>query len=167
MQQPITNWVVAPSYALGQAHDMFDTDELLARLKDRGVKNIEIAKALDLPDSRVPEIRRKKRALKLDEAVKLVRAFRLEQDQAISPLHPQVLRLLVRYMAMQLGSALAEDDPRLEELSADVRAFSAFVADPKVRRSIEAAEGFFEAMRLRRPAADTKAPQESDPARPS
>jgi plasmid maintenance system antidote protein VapI len=143
---------------------MFDTDELLARLKEKGVKNIEIARALDLPDSRVPEIYRKDRALKLDEAVKLVRAFRLEQDQAIVPLQPQVLRLLVRYMAMQLGASLAEDDPRMEELTADIRAFSAFVADPKIRRSIEAAEGFFEAMRLRRPDNGSKAPQESDPA---
>jgi hypothetical protein len=142
---------------------MFDTDELLTRLRERNVKNVDIARALDLPDSRVPEIKDKRRALKLDEAVKLVRAFQLEQDQAASPLPPQVLRLLVRYIALQLGVPLETDDPQVEELAADLRAFSAFVADPKVRRSIEAAEGFFEAMRLRRPRADKEARQESDP----
>ena len=142
---------------------MFDTDELLARLKAKGVKNVEIARALDLPDSRVPEIKDKRRTLKLDEAVKLVRAFGLEQDQAALPLPPQVIRLLVRYVAMQIGAPLEQDDPRLEELTADLRAFSAFVADPKVRRSIEAAEGFFEAMRLRRPIAEPEARQGTDP----
>jgi hypothetical protein len=52
-------------------------------------------------------------------------------------------------VAEELGAA--PDDSRLEELSEDLRAFSEFVADPKVRRSLEAAESFFQAMRFRRP----------------
>lgn len=141
---------------------MFDTDELLERLKAKRVKNVEIARALGLPDSRVPEIKRKDRALKLDEAVKLVRAFGLEQDQAAIPLPAPIVRLLVRYIAAELGAPLAENEARLEELTADVRAFAEFVADPKVRRSIDAAEGFFRAMHLRKPS-DAAAPRGNDP----
>lgn len=163
MQASITKWVVEESYGLRQPASMFDTDELLARLKQKRVKNIEIARALNLPDSRVPEIKRKDRALKLDEAVKLVRAFGLEQDQAAVPLPAPVVRLLVRYIASALASPLEEIDPRLEELTADVQAFAEFVADSKVRRSIEAAEGFFRAMHLRRPKVDVAAPRETDP----
>lgn len=142
---------------------MFDTDELLARLDQKGVRNIDIARALGLPDSRVPEIKRKDRALKLDEAVKLVRAFGLEQDQAVVALSPAVLRLVVRYIAMELDAPLEGKEARLEELTADLRAFSAFVADPKVRSSVEASEGFFQAMRLRRPKSGASARKESDP----
>lgn len=142
---------------------MFDTDELLARLEQRGVRNIEIAKALNLPDSRVPEIKRKDRALKLDEAVKLVRAFQLESDQAALPLPDPILRLIVRFVALQLGTRLEEDDPRLEEIAEVLRAFSAFASNPKVRRSVEAAEGFFQAMILRRPKSEVEAQPENGP----
>ena len=151
MQGPITKWVVESSYDLRHPSAMFYTDELLAHLAPRRARNIDIARVLGLPDSRVPEIKRKDRALKLDEAVKLVQAFGLEQDQAALPLTDQVLRLVVRYVALEVGAQVGGDDPRLEELTADLRAFSAFVADPKVRRSVEASEGFFQAMRLRRP----------------
>lgn len=163
MQAQITKWVVEPSYDLRQPAAMFDTEELLARLRQKGVKNIEIARALGLPDSRVPEIKRKDRALKLDEAVKLVRTFGLEQDQAAVPLPAPVVRLLVRYIAAELSAPLEGNDPRLEELTEDVRAFAEFVADPKVRRSIEAAEGFFRAMTLRQRRAGAATPQGSDP----
>lgn len=142
---------------------MFDTDELLARLEQKGVKNIEIARALGLPDSRVPEIKRKDRSLKLDEAVKLVQAFGLEQDRSAVPLPPAVLRLVVQYVGMRLGAP----EPRIHslagELTEDLRAFSEFASDPKVRRSIEAAEGFFRAMLLRRPGVESEAQAESDP----
>ena len=163
MQGPITNWVVESSYDLRHPATMFDTDELLARLEQKGVRNIDIARALGLPDSRVPEIKRKDRSLKLDEAVKLVRAFGLEQDQAQQALPVSVLRLAIRYIALELDVPLEGKEDRLEELAADLRAFSAFVADPKVRSSVEASEGFFQAMRLRRPRAESTARKGSDP----
>jgi hypothetical protein len=163
VQAQITKWVVEGSDELRQSTGMFDTDELLARLHQKGVKNIEIARALGLPDSRVPEIKRKDRALKLDEAVKLVRAFELEQDQAAAPLPDPVLRLLVRYIASELAVPLEANEARLEELTADVQAFSEFVADPKVRRSVDAAEGFFRAMHLRRPKSGAITPPGNDP----
>jgi hypothetical protein len=141
---------------------MLNTDELLARLEERGIRNVDIARALGLPDSRVPEIRRKERALKLDEAAKLVRAFGLEQDSSASPLPAPVLRLVVQYVAQQLGCQPERVHSRLGGLTEDLRAFSEFVADPKVRRSIEMSEGFLRAMALRRPAPGSEVEQESD-----
>lgn len=72
-----TNSVVAPSYALRESTGVLDTDQLLARLDEKKVRNVDIAKALGLPDSRVPEIKKKERRLTLDEGAKLVRAFGL------------------------------------------------------------------------------------------
>lgn len=163
VQGEITKWVVDETYDMRQPDVMFDTDELLARLNHKGVKNVDIARVLGLPDSRVPEIKRKDRALKLDEAVKLVRAFGLEQDQSALPLPDPVLRLVVRYIASELAVPLEANEHRLEELTADIRAFGEFVADPKVRRSIDAAEGFFRAMHLRRPKAAVEARPENGP----
>lgn len=137
-----------------------DTDQILAMLEERGVRNVDIARTLGLPDSRVPEIRQKKRALKLDEGVKLARAFGLESTRPVPPLPAAVSRLIVQYLAGELGSH--PDENRLAELSEDLRAFSEFVADPKVRRSLDAAESFFQAMRLRRPKSEREAEQRSD-----
>lgn len=142
---------------------VLDTDELLARLDARGVRNIQIAKALGLPDSRVPEIKQKTRALKLDEAVKLVRAFGLEQDFQASPLPSSITRLVVRYVALELG--VEPTNQQLADLARDVQAFGEFVADPKVRSSVEAAEGFFRALQLRRPTPEAEAQPGNDPAR--
>lgn len=139
---------------------VLDTDELLAGLKAKGIKNVEIAKALGLPDSRIPEIRRKERALKLDEAVKLVRAFGLEREFEGSPLPASVTRLVVRYLALELGAE--PTNQQLEDLTQDVLAFGEFVSDPRVRRSVEAAEGFFRALQLRRPAPEAGARPKSD-----
>lgn len=162
-QQLPTKWVVALSYALRQSTPVLDTDELLARLRAKNPKNVEVARVLGLPDSRIPEIYRKGRKLTLDEGAKLVRAFGLEPSPEAVPLPAPILRLAVRYMASELGRSLDEDDRQLEELIADIQAFSEFVADPKVRRSIEAAEGFFQAMRLRRRSTVAEAPPGTDP----
>lgn len=155
----MTNCVVDGGFDYRNPRGMLDTDALLAELDAKNIRNVEIAKALGLPDSRVPEIRKKKRALKLDEAVKLVRAFELERG--VKPVPPPVLRLAVRYVVESLRAQADED--QIEELAQDLRAFSEFVSDPKVRESIEAAEGFFRAMSLRRPPAGQEAQRESDP----
>lgn len=155
-----TNCVVEAGYDSIKSEAVFDTDELLSRLEQRGVRNIEIAKVLGLPDSRVPEIRRKARALKLDEAAKLVRAFGLEQDQEAQPLPLPILRLAVAHISRRLGVALREE--QVADLAEDLRAFSVFAANPKVRGSIEAAEGFFQALQIRRPEPEEAAPRGND-----
>jgi hypothetical protein len=140
---------------------VLDTKELLERLAEKGVKNVQIARALGLPDSRVPEIKSGKRALKLDEAVKLVRAFQLEEAREVPAVPVAVTRLLVRHVAERLQARASED--LLEDVAQDLRAFGVFLADRRVRQSLEAAEGFFQALRYRRPGAEEEAPQGSDP----
>jgi hypothetical protein len=144
---------------------MLDTTELLARLEAKGVRNVDMAKVLGLPDSRIPEIRDRRRALKLDEAAKLVRAFELEPDSPAVALPKGILRLTVQHVASRLGVDLEKNRAVLNDVTQDLRAFSEYVADPKVRRSIDAAEGFFRAMALRRPATATEGQSENDPER--
>jgi hypothetical protein len=92
------------------------------------------------------------RAIKLDEAAKLVSQFQLESAPALRapPLPAPVSRLLVRYIVNELNCQAPED--RLEDIAEDVRAFAEYVTDPKVRGSISLQEAFFDVMRLRRPA---------------
>jgi antitoxin component HigA of HigAB toxin-antitoxin module len=157
----ITKRDVEPRYESVHTCGVLDTETLLSRLDDRGVKNVEIARALGLPDSRAAEIRSRKRTLKLDEAAKLVRAFQLEEAREVPPIPLPILRLVVRHMAERLRAR--PGDELVEELSQDLRAFSSFLADRRVRQSIEAAEGFFEALRFRRPSAEEAARQGNDP----
>jgi hypothetical protein len=130
------------------------TKELLARLRDKGIINADIARALKISPSRVTDLFDGDRALKLDEAVKLVEAFDLEQPPSpqVPALPGPVSQLIVQHIAQELGRPLEQDAPQLVELSEDLRAFSEFVTDPKVRESIDLAMAFFQAMRLRRPA---------------
>lgn len=158
----MTIFGVYPRYDSAHTAPMLDTDELLARLEARGVRNVDVARVLGLPDSRVPEIKTKRRALKLDEGAKLVRAFGLEQGPQATPLPASVLRLAVLYVASELGVDTQSREAQLSELAEDVRAFAEFVADPKVRQSAEAAETFFRAMRLRRPGSEATGRSEND-----
>ena len=148
--------VIYPPSAFRQAGGVLTTKELLARLRDRNVKNADIARALQITPSRVTELFNGERALKLDEAAKLVAAFDLEAEQSpdskVSPLPAPVSRLVVQHIARQLDRPLEEDSPQLEALAEDLRAFAEFVTDPAVRESIDLAMAFFQALRLRRPA---------------
>lgn len=143
------------------------TGELLGRLRDRGIKNADIARALKVSPSRVTEIFKGERSVSLDEGAILVEKFDLEspQDRRVAPLPAQVSRLLVRYVAAELGVDLERNLPLLQELTEDVRAFAEYVADPSVRENPAAAEAFFQAMRLRRPKPADKVPPGSDPER--
>lgn len=144
---------------------MLTAAELLARLNERGVKNADIARALKVTPSRITEMKKGERRLLLDEAVKLVEVFELESPQGhpASPLPAPIARLVVQYVSHELGANLEGNQDQLEELAQDIRAFAEFVADPSVRESVEAAEAFFQAMRLRRPKPAKEAQSESDP----
>jgi hypothetical protein len=149
--------VIYPTERLRQACGVLTTKELLARLRDRGAKNADIARALSVAPSRVTEMYDGTRALKLDEAVKLVEVFALEQEPGppVPALPAPVSQLIVLHIARELGRPLKPDAPQLQELAEDLRAFSEFVTDPKVRESIDLAMAFFQALRLRR-----RAPEE-------
>jgi transcriptional regulator with XRE-family HTH domain len=145
--------VIAPPLWLSHPVVVLTTVELIARLDERGIRNADIARALKVSPSRVTEIKKGERAIKLDEAAKLVVEFDLESgsSQKVPPLPGRIARLIVLYIAAELDHDSEENRERIEELSEDVRAFAEFVADPRVRESAEAAEAFFQAMRLRRP----------------
>lgn len=155
-------------YGIGsvvQPKVVLTTRELLTRLEQKGVKNGEVAKALGLSASRVTEMYKGERAIKLDEAAKLVSVFELEEPQSsprVQALPAPIARLIVLYIASELGGA-ESNSHQLEALAGDVQAFAEFVTDPKVRESIDAAELFFQAMRLRRQGSQEEAPLGTDP----
>lgn len=153
VQETIAECVISGHNALRQMSGVLTTVELIERLEAKGVKNADIARTLHVSPSRVTEMKKGERTIKLDEAVKLVSEFGLESPpaQRVPPLPAPVARLLVRYIAEELASPVEEG--RLQEISEDVRAFAEFVTDPAIRGSIEMAETFFQAMRLRRPKA--------------
>lgn len=151
----VTKSVIYRNVPRRQLTGVLTTVELLARLEERGVKNADIARAINVTPSRITEMKKGERAIKLDEAATLVSAFGLEepgepeQDQQPEPPLPSpIARLVVRYIAAELGSELS--DEQVAELGEDVRAFVQFVADPNVADPIRAAEDFFRMIRIRR-----------------
>ena len=151
--------VIAPALRLGHPVEVLTTVELIARLEERGIRNADIARALGVSPSRVTEMKKGERAIKLDEAAKLVAEFGLESgsSQKVPPLPAPVAALIVQHVAKSLGSPLEEGSSQLQALSEDLRAFAEYVSDPVVRERIDLAMAFFQAMRLRNPS-----PQEAD-----
>lgn len=149
------------SYAADcNATGVMNTTQLLARLKDVGARNVDMARVLGIPDSRIAEIRAGKRQVKLDEAAKLVEFYKLEEAGTITPLTTPIARLLVLHVANSVQADLP--DEAIADLAADLRAFATFVSDPQVRDSVQAADGFLQALRIRRKA-PRAAPQEQRP----
>lgn len=161
-QAQIAERVLYRERPMRHSSGMFTTAKLLDELRRRGIRNGDVARALDVHPSRVTEIYKGERVVKLDEAAKIVEAFGLESPvvQKVPALPGPVARLIVLYLAEELK--VRPSPHRVAELSADIRAFAEFVADPKVRQSVESAEAFFQAMRLRRPEIETEDPQGSD-----
>jgi hypothetical protein len=138
---------------------MMTGEQILARLEDARVRKSDIAKTLGLPDSRVAEMYGGRRLLKLDEAVKLVETYQLEETRdEITPLPLPIARLLVLHVAQAVGHKLSAEDPLVSELAADLRAFALFAADRRVRDSVQAAEGFLRGMQTRRTGAAASQP---------
>lgn len=153
VQGVLTRPVIYPNETVSQMTAVFTTDQLLARLSERGIRNSAVAQVLQVHPSRVTEMRKGLRSIKLDEAARLVEAFDLEAppSRPAPALPAPVARLLVRYIAAELGFPLEEASHQLAELAEDVRAFVEYAGNQKGRGSVEATEAFFEALRLRRP----------------
>jgi predicted XRE-type DNA-binding protein len=158
-QVPVTKRGVAFDGTKLQFASVLNSSQLLARLSEAEIKNVDIARALGIPESRVSEMRAGKRRIKLDEAVKLVDAFDLDPEadaSQITPLTMPIARLLVLHVAQSLRADLPEET--VADLAADLRAFALFASDPQVRDSLQAADGFLQALRIRR-----KVPKASPP----
>lgn len=129
--------------------DMIGSGELLARLKEANIKPVQIARAMGVAPSRVTELYNGTRQLKLDEAVKLVGAFQIDESPArITPLTIPVARLVVRHLARSLRTDV--DDSEVTTLAEGLRAFFLFVANPHVRERLDAIEGFLESLEIQR-----------------
>lgn len=120
--------------------EMFGTDELLSAIEARGISQVEMARVLRLPSSRISEMYAGKRQVKLDEAKKLVDAFGLEDQPAIPPISEQTARILILHVANQLGAAMP--DELLQELALDFQAFSRFARAHLPAPSPESTLGF-------------------------
>ena len=127
---------------------MFDTERLLAKLKEVGAKKADMARVLDLPSSRIAEMRGGKRTIRLDEAAKLVAHYKLDETPTVSPLTTPVARLVVRHLARSLNTEV--DDNEVTKLAEGLRAFSVFAANPRVRDKMEAVEAFLQSLEIHR-----------------
>jgi hypothetical protein len=158
------------SFAGAQTRSMISTGEILAELQKKldakEITKTQIAKVAGIGNNRVSELfgSGTGRRLLHDEAVKLAEGFGLGSPPSLTvpPVSPRIYRLVIQYVAAELGVPLADRQEQVEELVEDVRAFGELLRDPKYRDAPEMVEMFFQAIRLRRPAPETADPQESD-----
>lgn len=139
---PISAIVVDAAANFQQPLAMFDTKGLLDTLERKGVTRADIARALGLPSPRITEMYSGKRRVMLDEAKRLVDTFNLEQSDQVEPISEGVARLLARHVATRLGKPLPGDDPLLQELAEDLRAFANFAQHQRPAPTPDAAAGF-------------------------
>lgn len=169
-QEQFPNSAIYRTHCVEQITTMISTGEILAELQRkldaREITKTRIAEVARIGKNRVSELfgSGKGRRLLHDEAVRLVEGFGLElpPSQKVSPISPRIHRLVVQYVAAELGVPLEERQELLAELAEDVRAFGELLRDPKYRDSPEMAETFFQMMRLRRPAPEPADRQGSD-----
>lgn len=148
LASPITMFGVEGYVESAQNAPMLSADELLTLLRERGVKNAQIERVLKLPSSRVSELFKGERQLKLHEYKKLVEEFKVEETAP--PLSEPIARLMVLYAAERLGTEMLPEDPQVGELAQEFAALSRFAADPDVRPSLDAFQAFLHGLRLGR-----------------
>jgi len=149
--------VVDANYSAANHPAMLGTDELLAKLKEAGVRHVDMARALGLPTSRIAEMYSGKRGVRLDEGKALVEAFNLDEvraSPAVPPINEQTARLLVLHVANTLGVSLSPADPRVRELALDFQAFSKFARDHLPAPTPDATSGFLYGRKSERSALD-------------
>jgi hypothetical protein len=138
----ISAFVVDGAENCQQPAGMFDTKGLLSALERKGISKADIARALDLPSPRITEMYSGKRRVLLDEGKRLVDAFRLDERDQVEPISEGVARLLALHVANRLGKPLAGDDPLVQELAEDLRAFASFAQRQHPAPTADAAAGF-------------------------
>lgn len=162
--------VIYPSVGNGQSTVMLNQGEIVGllseRIKRKEISQSDVARALGVQPSRMTELfKHGTYQLSVDQAVKLVEAFELERPPVprVAPVPVEVMRLVVLYVAEELGVSLSEKADLLRELTEDVRAFGEYVADPSKRERLDLAEEFFRVMRVRRPGRQEADRRENDP----
>jgi transcriptional regulator with XRE-family HTH domain len=121
---------------------VIDTAELLARLKAREISQAAVARALNLDPAQISKLYSGIRQIKLDEAKRLVEAFRLDDKSVAPPINEQTARLLILHVADTLGIDLPPSDERVATLAADFQAFSQFARGRLPSPTPDATAGF-------------------------
>lgn len=142
LASPKTNYVKVTDDCACYPPFMLSARQLLDTLALRGVTQAEMARALNLPGPRISEMYAGKRQIRLDEGKRLVEAFGIDEAPAVPPLSEATARLLILYVANQLGLPITQDDPQVSELTLDFQAFSRFARAHLPAPSPEATTGF-------------------------
>jgi hypothetical protein len=122
---------------------MLNTAEILKALKERGVKQKEIAAVLCVTQPRVSALYKTDRKLTVEEAIKLVDRFNLDDEPPSIPLNEQFLELAALAAARRLGLENVDyEDPRLKVAAQDILALVLADQDPRFGGSLEALRGF-------------------------
>lgn len=169
-QAAIPNVGIYPELRVPQAAVMLSQGEIVALLEAKialkEISQADVAEVLGVQPSRMTELfKHRKYQLRLDQAVKLVEAFQLESPRGrqVPPVPAETLRLVVLYVAEELGVSLLDNEALLEDLIADVRAFAEYVADSSRRDRLDLAEEFFRVMKVRRPTRQAADRRENGP----
>lgn len=116
-----------------QTEPMISSRQLLDRLTEMGAKRALIASVLGVDPSAVTLMFAGKRRIRLDEARLLVDHFQLADDQA-AELDLATIGLLVQHVADAVGVPLADGDPLVGTLSAELQSFIRF-GSPAARQA--------------------------------
>ncbi len=142
-----------------QGHQMDKQEALMIALRERGVKQEEIARVLGIAQANVSKLYNsvsktgKPRKLSYDEGVALINAFGLDPQNDSAPIEPMsvpVARLAVQYVAQQLGVRIDPDDQRVEDLARDIQAYSELAAASQIGDNLDEARGWLRGRGSRR-----------------
>jgi hypothetical protein len=148
--------VVKPHESL-QWSGVNSSDEILAALKAKRVSQAAIAKVLGVATKNANALYKpvaktgKTRKLTYDEGRLLIAEFGLasvDVETAPPTLSLDVAKLVTQYLADRLGSQVAPDDPLIEDVARDIRAFARFANSSLQTDSPMHAEGFLEGLRF-------------------
>ena len=131
---------------------MRDSASIIADLKARGVTQSAVAEVLHIAQPQISKLFSGARQLKLDEACRLVDAFKLEAtpSPAGDVISEPVARLLTLWVARELGAKVDPQDARVGEIALDLQAFAQFVSETAARATPDVLNGFFHGLKSAR-----------------
>src|SRR5215217_5020321 len=103
MKQDVASFSIARPGDSRQIATMLSSDKLLKRLREREIRNADIARLLELDPSTITQMMNGKRRILLDVGKRLTEAFSLEDEPETPAISRDVARLLVRHGALAFG----------------------------------------------------------------
>lgn len=166
-QEVCATFAVAPVPVEWHAEQMLSQEDILSQLSARGITQGDIGAALGINRTNANKLFNpvaktgKTRSLTWDEGVALIETFGLDRSEETAEpgeldasddtppalMGVQAARLVVQYVAQQLGVKIDPDDGRVEDLAQDIRAYSEFVASAQVGENPDRAQGWLDGRR--------------------